>query len=135
MVGAVVMASLLLGGVVACASPTGSTPPEASLITVPTQPPEPAGTPRPCMASLTEGVLVADARWGFALTDPAGGRVREVIWPYGYAARNDGGRLTLIDTTGAVIAHAGDRLRIGGGETGPDHAWLACGGITVVAAG
>jgi hypothetical protein len=83
------------------------------------------------MARIT-GRLVADARWGIALQD-ATGFVHEVIWPYGYAARRDGGRLVLLDAAGRVVAGVGDTVTMGGGERGSNRAWLACPqGIQVV---
>jgi hypothetical protein len=87
------------------------------------------------MAALIEGVLVADARWGIALRDSGGEPVRQVIWPHGFAGRVDGGRLALVDASGRVVAHVGDQVRIGGGETGSDGAWLACGDTVVVDGG
>ena len=103
-----------------------------ALIAVPTQDPEPAGTPRACPAALIEGILVSDERWGLAIQDPEG-LTREVLWPHGYAARREASGLALIDASGSVVAHEGDRVQIGGGETSSDGAWLGCGGIKVVA--
>ena len=108
---------------------TGCTP----LVPVPTQEPQPPGTPQACMAALIAGTLVADVRWGIALDDPAG-FVREVVWPSGYAARDDG-RLLLLNEAGRVVAREGDQVTIGGGEIGSDGAWLGCGGLTVIVQG
>ena len=104
-----------------------------TLISVPTQKPQPPGTPQACPAALITGTLVADVRWGIALDDPAG-FVREVVWPSGYAARDDG-RLLLLNEAGRVVAREGDQVTIGGGEIGSDGAWLACGGLTVIVQG
>lgn len=97
-----------------------------SLIPVPTQPP-PASMPQLCMLALVSGRLVADARWGLALDDPAG-FVREVIWPHGYVARQDA-RVVLLDASGQIVAGEGDEVAIGGGEIGSNGPWLACGNI------
>jgi hypothetical protein len=96
-----------------------------------TQAPEPAGTPQPCMAALISGTLVRDAPTGIAIRD-ARGLVHQVVWPFGYAARDDGGRLVVLDASGSVVAHEGDRVSIAGGETGTDGTWLACGGTTIL---
>ena len=80
------------------------------------------------MSALLTGVLVADERWGIAV-NVGGGQVVKVIWPLGYAARQDGARLVLIDTEhgDAVIAHEGDRVGVGGGFAGAEEdGWLAC---------
>jgi hypothetical protein len=122
--------ALLCLGVVSCG--TGPNPTiRSSLIVVPTQDPAPSDSPRPCPAALVEGDLVADPRWGLVLAD-VDGLTRKVVWPHGFAARQDGSRLALLDAGGSVVAHEGDRIRIGGGETGDDAAWLACGGISLL---
>ena len=79
------------------------------------------------MAARTEGTLVREPRSGVGLrVDPD--LVYQVIWPYGYSARDDDGRLALLDATGKVVAHEGDRVAIGGGEREPG-TWIGCGGI------
>lgn len=114
-------------------SPSRSTA-DPSLVAVPTQKPQPAGTPRGCWTAVIEGTLVADERWGLALREARGGSVIRVLWPYGFAARRAGGGLVLLDASGSVVAHEGDRVSLGGGEAGAD-TWLACAGIRVVAPG
>ena len=94
-----------------------------SLIPVPTQPPASPGAL--CLMARNSGRLVADARWGIALDDPAG-FVREVIWPYGYAARRDA-RVVLLNAAGQIVADEGDQVAITGGEIGSNGPWLACG--------
>lgn len=94
-----------------------------SVIPVPTQPPASPGAE--CLLARHSGRLVADARWGLALDDPAG-FVREVIWPYGYVARQDA-RLVLLNEAGQIVAGEGDEVAITGGEIGSDGPWLACG--------
>lgn len=125
------LAAILIVGLASCGAGTQPTA-DPSLIAVPTQDPEPAGTPRACPAALIEGILVSDERWGLAIQDPEG-LTREVLWPHGYAARREASGLALIDGDGSVVAHEGDRVQIGGGETSSDGAWLGCGGIKVVA--
>jgi hypothetical protein len=102
--------------------------PDPAVIAVPTQPPQPSGTPAACMASSIDGRLVADERWGVALVD-GNGTIRKVIWPNGYSARRDIAHVALLDPAGAVVAVTGQDLHIEGGETGSDGTWLACGAI------
>jgi len=78
-----------------------------------------------------QGTLVCEERSGVALHDVQG-LVRQVIWPNGYSARDDGGRIVVLDATGAVVAHEGDRVAIGGGEIDAQGTWMGCGGTTVL---
>ena len=89
-------------------------------------------TGAPCPAALIEGEFVANDAWGLALLD-ADGLTRQVIWPDGYTVSQRPPSVALLDGSGTAVAWAGDRVQIGGGETVPDHAWIACGGITVIA--
>ncbi len=107
---------------------------DPSLVALPTQDPEPSGSPGPCPAALIEGTLVTDERWGLAIED-TDGLTRKVLWPHGYAARVERSRLALLDATGSVVAYQGDLVEIGGGETGSSGTWLGCGGIRVVPSG
>ncbi len=104
----------------------------ATTIALRTQEPQPAGTGQACMTALIEGTLVREEHSGLALQD-AQGLVRQVIWPSGYSARNDGGRFIVLDGSGNVVAHEGDRVSIGGGEIDAKGTWLGCGGTTVLA--
>ena len=113
--------ALLSLAVVACAA-NPTLPPGA--IALRTQPVE---TPDACPAALISGTLVRHAQSGMGIRDPAG-QVRQVIWPRGYFARDDGGSLAVIDQSGNVVAHEGDLVGIGGGEQ-LDGTWLGCGGI------
>jgi len=109
-------------------SPVASSP----LVAVPTQSQLPTGeTPPACAAALIRGRLVADERWGVALTEEGSGLLRRMIWPAGFYARIDGPNLSLNSGDGQVIAHTGDRVEIGGGEAGLDGAWRVCGGLEV----
>jgi hypothetical protein len=126
-----IIAGALMGcaqGIVSASAPVGGSSPAP--IALRTQAPEPPGTPQACMAALITGTLVRDVPSGVAIRDTQG-LVRQVVWPYGYAARDDGGRLVVLDAAGAVVAHEGDRVSIGGGETGTDGTWLGCGGTTI----
>jgi hypothetical protein len=124
----VLACALLLAG---CAVAGGGTP-GPSLIAVPTQSPPPTeGTPGPCPAALTEGELVANDEWGIALKDSSTGDTIQVLWPFGFAARDDTDGRALLNEAGEVVAHEGDLVRIDGGEFGA-HAWRNCGSITVL---
>lgn len=125
-----VLAVVAAVSLVACggAGPTGSAGPAP--IALRTQQPVGSETPPGCPAALIEGVLVADAESGVALRDTEG-LIEIVIWPHGYSGRV-GDPVAVVDADGIVVARVGDRVRIGGGEIGPDRSWMACGGITVV---
>ena len=119
----------------ACAAgPSGSPGPTASppAIALRTQGSQPAGTATACMAALLSGTLVRDGVAGLRVRDEQG-HSHQVIWPNGYSARDDGGRLAVIDGNGTVVAHEGDRLSMGGGEIDGAGTWLACPGTLVVA--
>jgi hypothetical protein len=105
---------------------------KTTTIALRTQEPQPAGTAQACMAALIEGVLVRDVQSGVALQDPQG-LVRQVIWPNGYSAREDSGPLIVLDASGNLVAHEGDRVSIGGGEIDAKGTWLGCGGTTILA--
>ena len=63
--------------------------------------------------------------------------MRQVIWPSDYSTRDEGDRLAVLDGTGNVIAHEGDRVEIGGGLVGDRllsaETWLGCGGMRILA--
>jgi hypothetical protein len=101
---------------------------DSSVIVLATPQPLAPGARRGCMDALIEGRLVRDPQSGLALM-LSSGMVVQVVWPDGYTARDDGGRPALLDASGAVVAHVGDHLTMGGG--GPDP-WIVCeGSITV----
>ena len=105
---------------------------DPDLVAVPTQEPvAPGSTSGPCPASLARGELLRSAEWGLALRDEDFGVTRVVIWPFGYVAERDGGRLVLRAADGTVVARTGDRLHIEGGIV-PGEAFLACGDIRVL---
>ena len=80
--------------------------------------------------SRTEGMLVRHPDWGAGLQDREGALL-EVIWPTDYIARDEDGRLAVIDGTGAVIAHEGDLVEIAWAEVEPG-AFLGCGGMRIL---
>jgi hypothetical protein len=81
------------------------------------------------MSAELQGRLVAHEDWGVALA--VENSVVKVTWPYGYQARTDGDRLSLVDGGGRVLAHVGDYVQIGGGFTGDDD-WYACGDVAIL---
>jgi hypothetical protein len=87
-------------------------------------------SPVACPMARTEGVLVRQPQSGAGLRDNQGA-VWQVAWPTDYTARDDGGRLVVLDGTGTVIAHEGDRVEIGGQDVGGG-TWLGCGGMRVM---
>ena len=50
----------------------------------------------------------------------------EVDWPDGYSALSVGGRLSLVDPGGHVVAEIGNPVRLRGAEVRPG-TWVACG--------
>jgi hypothetical protein len=95
-----------------------------------TLPPERDQSPAACMAALITGTLVEHAQTGVGLRND--GRVTGVVWPFGYSARDDRGRLAVIDASGKVLAHEGDLVSVGGGFAADESTWTGCGGITAV---
>jgi hypothetical protein len=126
----VVVFATLIAACTAGASPTDALLTPGGAVALRTQAPQALPT-KACMAALIVGTLVRDAESGVGLRDDQG-VVHQVVWPSGYSARDDGGRLVLTDENGGVIAHEGDRVSIGGGEIDGKGTWLACGGTQVV---
>jgi hypothetical protein len=130
----------------ACAAGVGNSdaPPsnalsDASLIPVPTHAPRRTeGSPLSCPEALIEGELVANDEWGIALEERLTGDIVKIVWPFGFAARQDGDRLALLNESGEVVAHVGDQVRMGGGQVGGSdmHTWWNCQGqVTVLEPG
>ena len=84
-----------------------------------------------CMDALIGGTLVRHAPSGLGIAGDDG-PATTVEWPFGYAARDEGGRIALLDDHGRVVAREGDEVMVGGGF-GTD-VWHACGPVTVPAA-
>jgi hypothetical protein len=81
------------------------------------------------MEALMVGRLTQNPQSGLGITS-SDGQATPVEWPFGYTARNDVGRLALVDDLGRVVAHEGDEIAVGGGF-GTD-VWHACGSVSVV---
>ena len=79
-----------------------------------------------CDEALASGRLVASAQSGLAIADSTG-HVTEVLWPFGYTARQEAAGLALLDADGRVVAHQGDVIELGGG-LGANNVWAACAG-------
>ena len=113
----------------ACASTTPSSgslkPGEVRLQTLP---PERGETPSACAAALLTGTLARHPQSGIGLTG-AGGKVLAVVWPFGWSARDDAGRLAIFDASGAIRGHEGSMVNVRGGFGGDENTWIACGGI------
>lgn len=87
-------------------------------------------SPEGCPMARTEGTLVRQPQSGAGLRDNAGA-VWQVVWPTDYVARDEAGRLAVLDGGGNVIAREGDRVEIGGQDVGGG-TWLGCGGMRVM---
>ena len=81
------------------------------------------------MDALMTGRLTQSPQAGLGITS-SDGQDMPVEWPFGYTARDDGGRLALVDEAGRVVAHEGDEIMVGGGF-GTD-VWHACGPVSIV---
>jgi hypothetical protein len=82
-----------------------------------------------CMLALMSGTLAANPQSGLGI-DGSEAPIA-VEWPFGYSARNELGKLVLLDETGKVLAREGDEVEIGGGF-GANDIWHACAGVTVM---
>ena len=126
------LAAVVAVSIAACTTPLpalhASEPGHVELHTLP---PESGQTPAACMAALLTGTLVRHPQSGVGLTYTEG-KVVGVIWPFGYFARDDRGRLAVVDGSGTVLAHEGDLVSVGGGFAGDESTWTGCGGITAV---
>ena len=79
------------------------------------------------MDALITGRLTRDPRSGLGLTT-AGSPPVVVEWPFRYSAREEGGRVALLDETGKVVAQEGDMVQMGGG-LGQMNIWFTCGPV------
>lgn len=93
---------------VACAAERPSSPPGIFFPTVP------IGDEYP--GALIEGVL--EVRSGCVFVAAHEDRWL-LLWPEGSRHENVDGELEILDENGKVVARAGERLRVGGGETNP----------------
>jgi hypothetical protein len=83
-----------------------------------------------CDDALISGVLATHPASGLGIAAPDG-TATPVEWPFGWSARNEAGRVALLDATGKVVAREGDRVTVGGG-LGAEDVWFACGPLSVV---
>lgn len=89
--------------------------------------------PQACPTALLEGELTTAAGGDLVVTSPDDAMGIRVVWEPDHAVREVDGELVLVDRSGAVIAHEGDRVSMGGGF-GQGNAFRPCGGITVTPA-
>ena len=84
------------------------------------------------MAALLTGTLARNPDTGVGVAN--GAMQTAVEWPFGYWARNELGRVVLLDMTGTVLAREGDAVSMGGGFAANDELFYAC-GVTVTEPG
>jgi len=107
---------LIALGVAAC---TSTSPTGPNQVVLKTQPPGLV-----CLQALAVGQLVADPVSGVG-PGSAGGPVLHLSWPPGWSARDDAGSIAIIDANGAIVAHVGDTVQLGGGG-GSGGVWDVC---------
>ena len=79
-----------------------------------------------CDEALLTGRLVSSAASGLAVADPEG-KITEVVWPFGYSARQDVAGIALVDDKGELVALEGEMVHMSGG-LGANEVWGACPG-------
>ena len=79
-----------------------------------------------CQAARIGGILVPDSVYGLGF-EVRGNEVG-AVWPDGYTARRENGKVLLIGPYGQVVAREGDYVEAGG-ALGSDGAAHACTGI------
>ena len=72
------------------------------------------------MFALMGGVVKVDGR-GCVFFNVGDGVRAWPVWPEGFTAYQSGGRVTLYDSTGKVVAREGDAVESGGGYVPLDH--------------
>jgi len=110
----------------------------------PSPTPEPAATeaaafairtaavrPQACMDALITGQLARNPGSGLGLRHGPAGPPTVVEWPFRYSARDEAGRIALLDETGRVVAREGDTVQMGGG-LGQLDIWYTCGPVEVI---
>jgi hypothetical protein len=93
----------------------------------------PAQAPQACMEALMVGTLAKHPQTGLGIAG-ADGIVMPVEWPFKYSARFDASGIALVNESGDVVAHEGDRIEVGGGMgagPAPNAVWFACGPVAV----
>ena len=110
----VALASLVL----ACGAEPASTPMTIALLTAS----QPATI---CDDALLSGRLVRDAETGLAVAGPTG-EITRILWPFGFSARYEADRISLLNEAGGTVAAEGDSVEMGGGFG--NRFWTACAG-------
>ncbi len=77
-----------------------------------------------CASARVGGTVVGDPTFGLALENP--GYRQGVIWPYGFSAQRVAGVIVLIDPSGKIIAHEGDRILAAGGAATDNEVDVEC---------
>ncbi len=85
----------------------------------------PTSTPVGCPIELIEGVLEPLGMPG-SIGIMSGSRHLIITWTNGYRSAEVAGAVVVISPSGAVVARAGDRVEVTGGEVRPGE-WLSCG--------
>ena len=88
-----------------------------------------SGPANGCDEALLTGRLITSAASGLAVADP-GGKVTEMLWPFGYSARRDVSGVALVDDKGRLVAREGEMIHMSGG-LGANDVWGACAGSVV----
>ena len=81
-------------------------------------------SPISCPKGLIEGNL-EPLGFGAGIGVAVGPTHTLIAWPPPYATREVGGRLSVVDGSGRVIASVGDHVRVPGGAD--QYGWNACG--------
>ncbi|MDQ3690304.1 MAG: hypothetical protein M3406_09785 [Chloroflexota bacterium] len=84
-------------------------------------------TPQECNGALLTGVLAPDGGDGAVVM--ADGIEYRVVWPDGYIVER-GPPVRLRDSSGNLVASAGETIYLGGGTGGGDRTWVACGHVS-----
>ena len=77
-----------------------------------------------CLEARVGGILVADDKAGLGFANA--GHPMSVVWPDGFSARREWGRIVLLDARGAVVAREGDRILAAGGTAGDGAVGVWC---------
>ena len=76
-----------------------------------------------CQAARIGGILVPDPTYGLGFQ--GGGYEYGAVWPDGYTARREGGKVVLLNAAGELVAREGDRV-VAGGAVDSQGAGHAC---------
>jgi len=77
-----------------------------------------------CPQARVGGTLIPDGTTGLAFANP--GYRDGTVWPYGYTARREWGRIVLRNANGGVVAREGDRILAAGGSAGDQAVGVYC---------